>query len=69
MHTEVWLANLREGDHSEDSGLNWRIILKYILKNWFGGAWTRSIWLGIGTGSCECGNEPSGSIKCGKFLA
>ena len=19
-------------------------------------------------GSCECGNEPSGSIKCGKFL-
>jgi hypothetical protein len=18
-------------------------------------------------GSCECGNEPSGSIKCGKF--
>jgi len=20
------------------------------------------------TGSCECGNEPSGSIKCGEFL-
>ena len=20
------------------------------------------------TDSCECGNEPSGSIKCGKFL-
>ena len=19
-------------------------------------------------GTCECGNEPSGSIKCGKFL-
>jgi hypothetical protein len=19
-------------------------------------------------GSCECGNEPSGSIKCGKFI-
>jgi hypothetical protein len=19
-------------------------------------------------GNCECGNEPSGSIKCGKFL-
>jgi hypothetical protein len=19
-------------------------------------------------GSCECGNEPSGSIKCGEFL-
>jgi len=20
------------------------------------------------TGTCECGNEPSGSIKCGEFL-
>ena len=20
------------------------------------------------TGACECGNEPSGSIKCGEFL-
>jgi hypothetical protein len=20
------------------------------------------------TGSCECGDEPSGSIKCGNFL-
>jgi hypothetical protein len=20
------------------------------------------------TGFCECGNEPSGSIKCGEFL-
>ena len=29
-----------------------------------------SIWLKIGTanGSCECGNEPSGSMKCGEFL-
>ena len=24
--------------------------------------------LGQVVGSCECGNEPSGSIKCGKFL-
>jgi len=22
-----------------------------------------------GGGTCECGNEPSGSIKCGQFLA
>ena len=20
------------------------------------------------TGACECGNEPSGSVKCGEFL-
>jgi hypothetical protein len=33
-------------------------------------AWTGLSWLRIGTvaGSCECGNEPPGSIKCGKFL-
>jgi hypothetical protein len=39
---------------------------------WGGGAWSRLIWLRIGTGGragcCECGNEPSGSIKCGEFL-
>jgi hypothetical protein len=34
------------------------------------GAWTGLIWLRIGTGGgcCECGNELSGSIKCGEFL-
>jgi hypothetical protein len=34
------------------------------------GVWTESSWLGIGkgAGTCECGNEPSGSIKCGEFL-
>jgi len=28
------------------------------------------IWLRIGTGDehCDCGNEPSGSIKCGEIL-
>jgi hypothetical protein len=32
--------------------------------------WTGSSRLRIGTdgGSFECGNEPSGSIKCGEFL-
>jgi hypothetical protein len=34
------------------------------------GAWTGLVWLRIRTmaDSCECGNEPSVSIKCGKFL-
>ena len=33
-------------------------------------AWTGWSWLRIGTGggTFECGNEPSGSIKCGEFL-
>jgi hypothetical protein len=53
----------------EDTGVDGRIILKWIFKKW-DGAWTGLIWLRIGTGdgSCECGNEPSGSIKCGEFL-
>ena len=32
-----------------------------------GGAWTGSIRVRIGTG-CKCGNEPTGSVKCGIFL-
>ena len=34
------------------------------------GVWTGSNWLRIGTsvGTCECGNEPLASIKCGEFL-
>jgi hypothetical protein len=50
---------------------NGRIILKCILDKWDGEAWTGSIWLRIGTcggGPCECVNEPSSSIKGGKFL-
>ena len=28
-----------------------------------------SFWMGGGLESaCECGNEPSGSVKCGEFL-
>ena len=34
------------------------------------GVWTGSSWLRIGqvAGTCECGNEPSGSIKCEEFF-
>ena len=34
------------------------------------GTWTGLIWLRIGTGggTCECGNELSGSIECEEFL-
>ena len=33
-------------------------------------AWTVLMWLRTGqvVGICECGNEPSGSIKCRTFL-
>jgi hypothetical protein len=46
------------------------IILRWIFRKWDVGVWTALIWLRIGPGggTCECGNEPSGSIKCGGFL-
>jgi len=28
VHTEFWWENLGEGDHLEDPGVDWRIILK-----------------------------------------
>jgi hypothetical protein len=30
--------------------------------------WTGLVWLRIGTGSCERGNEPSGFIKCWEII-
>jgi hypothetical protein len=50
----------------EDQDVDVRIILKCVFKKWNGEEWTGLIWLSIGC--CECGNEPSGSIKCGEFL-
>jgi hypothetical protein len=44
------------------------MIFRWIFRKWDVGIWTGSSWLRIGTVTCECGNEPSGSIKCEKFL-
>jgi hypothetical protein len=41
-----------------------RIILKWILEKWDVGM----DWIDLAQdtdGCCECGNEPSGSVKCG----
>ena len=48
VNTEFWWGNLREGDRSENPGVDGRIILKCILEQWDGGAWTGSMWLRIG---------------------
>jgi hypothetical protein len=44
-----WRRDLREEDHLKDPGVD-RIILKWIFKKWYRGAWTGFIWLRIGTG-------------------
>jgi hypothetical protein len=64
------LPNLREGDRWGDPGVDGRTILGWIFKKWDVGVRTGLGWLRIGTGGghCECGEEPSGSIKRGEFL-
>jgi hypothetical protein len=47
---------------------NGRIMLKLILQKYDGSALTALVWLRVGTGCCEDGNEPSGSIKFRDFF-
>jgi len=70
VYIGFWWGNLRERDHLEDQGVDGRMILRWIFRTWDEGVRTGSSWLGIGTGGgpCECGNELSGSIKCGEFF-
>ena len=37
MYTGFWWGNLRERDHSEDAGIDRRIILRWIFRMWDGG--------------------------------
>jgi hypothetical protein len=66
----VLVENLRDGDRRKDPGVDGMIILRWIFKKWNVGVWIGLSWLWIGTGrgTCEYGNEPSGSIKCRGFL-
>jgi hypothetical protein len=53
----------------EGATVDGKIILKWNF-NHLDGAWNGLIWFRIGTsgGFCECGDEPSDSIKRGEFL-
>jgi hypothetical protein len=50
MHTGFWWGDQREGDHLGDTGIDGRIILKWIFGKWDGWAWTGLSWFRIGTG-------------------
>ena len=54
MHTGFWCANLREGVHLEDRGIDARIILQCIVRKSVGRVWTGLIYLRIGTGGRLC---------------
>jgi len=63
-------GNRREGDQWGDLGVDGWVILGRISGRWDVGIWTGLGWSRIGrvADACECGNEPSGSVKCGEFL-
>ena len=71
MYAGFWWGNLSERDHLGNSSLDGSIILKWIFRMWdvvgYGLDRTGS-GKGQVAGTCVCGNEHSGAIKCGKFL-
>ena len=70
MYTGFGWRNLRERDHLEDTGVDRRIILRWIFRKWDMGYGLDGCGSGLGqvTGTCKCGYEQSGSIKCGELL-
>ena len=49
VHTGFWWGNLMERNHLEELGIDSRITLKWIFKEWVGEAWTVLLWLRRGT--------------------
>jgi hypothetical protein len=65
MKTKFLSKNLKGRVHSEDLGIEGKIILERILGRYGG-----RVWSGYGSVAdpCEHGNEPSASIKGEEFL-
>jgi hypothetical protein len=69
MPTGFWWGNLKEEDLLEDLCVDGRIILKLVFEKWDGDMDRTNLapdW-DMSMGCCECGNEPSGFIKCGEI--
>jgi len=49
VHTWFWWGNLKQRNHLEITGIDGKIILKWILKAEDGRVWCGFIWLKIGT--------------------
>jgi hypothetical protein len=49
VYTGFWWRNLKERDHLEYPGVDGRMILRWIFRKWYGGAWTELIWLRLET--------------------
>jgi len=49
VYTGIWWGNLKERDHLGETGVDKRIILKWIFRKWDVELLTGSSWLRIGT--------------------
>ena len=68
---KVLLGNPNGKDHFQDSSIDGQIILRWSLRIGILGHGLDRSGSGWGqvVGTCDCGNEPSGSINSGEFLA
>jgi len=48
-YTRFWWGNLWERDHSEEPGVDGRILLRWVFRKWDVGVRAGSSWLMIGT--------------------
>jgi hypothetical protein len=49
IHTGLWWRDPRKNDDLGDTGVDGRIILRWIFRKWEVGLWTASSWLRMGS--------------------